>query len=48
MATVKDLLNDLTKKLLRAKELDAPALQKMKKAQDAASKVGKEIQAGKG
>lgn len=48
MAKVKDILNDLAKKLLRAKELDAPALQRMKKVQDEASKVGKEVQAGKG
>jgi len=48
MASVKDLLNDLVKKLTTARKLDAPAMQNMKKMQEAALKVGKEVQDEKG
>ncbi len=48
MATVRELLNDLAQKLTLVKKLDAPAMQKMQKAQEAASKVGKEIRDSKG
>ena len=48
MATVKEMLNDLATKLKGVRDLDPTAMQRMKKAQEAASKAGKEVRAEKG
>ena len=48
MASVKDMLTNLTKKLTEIRKLDAPAMQNMKKMQEAALKAGKAIQDEKG
>ena len=48
MASIKDKLNDLVKILTTTRKLDVPAMQNMKKMQEAALKAGKAIQDEKG